>query len=226
MVATEQKVSASSTTDAPHRGLPAPLRALIVLLVLAVIGTLVWYFVIRKPPLPPGVIAVAGRIEGDVSSVAPKVAGKVQEVLVREGDTVTAGQLIATLDAAQVESRRTAAESAVAQAEARVTRARQQIAVLEAQRKQSWLGIDQARIEAQGRVEQAESNVAAAEASDWASLVDHHIERVAGKLRGVRGKDIGDVILDAVPLPAHRQWPHLGFFGERIAHADIGEAGA
>ncbi|HQR40794.1 MAG TPA: HlyD family efflux transporter periplasmic adaptor subunit [Blastocatellia bacterium] len=165
MVATEQKVSVNSTTDTPHRGLPAPVRVLLVLLVLATIGTLVWYFLIRKPPLPAGVIAVSGRIEGDVSSVAPKVAGKLLEILVREGDTVTAGQLIATLDAAQVQSRRDAAQFAVTQAEARVTRAQQQIAVLEAQRQQSWLGIDQAKTDAAGRVQQAESNVATAEAA-------------------------------------------------------------
>jgi HlyD family secretion protein len=173
MIETEQKPAPSAAAEPPRpthtpesrrRGLPAPLRALIVLGVLAVVATLVWYFFLRRPPEPPGVLAVTGRLEGDDSAVAAKVSGRIREITVREGDSVTAGQVIATLDDEQVRAREEQARSAVTQADARVARARQQIAVLEEQLEQSQLGIEQSRTDARGRVDQAEAQVATAEA--------------------------------------------------------------
>src|SRR3712207_7185805 len=66
---------------------------------------------IRRPPrstlfpyttlfrsVPPGVIQVSGRIEGDDAVIASKTSGRIREITVREGDEVKAGQVIATLD--------------------------------------------------------------------------------------------------------------------------------
>jgi HlyD family secretion protein len=174
MIETEQKTApaAEPATAAPHvhtheprrGGLPKPLRALLVLGALAAVATLVWFFFLRKPPEPAGVLSVTGRLEGDDSAVAAKVSGRIREITVREGDTVAAGQVIATLDDEQVRAREEQARSAVTQAEARVARARQQISVLEEQLEQSQLGIEQARTDARGRVDQAEAQVATAEA--------------------------------------------------------------
>lgn len=49
-----------------------------------------------------GLLQVSGRIEGDLILVAPKTAGRVVELLVREGDEVRAGQLLARLEQASV----------------------------------------------------------------------------------------------------------------------------
>src|SRR5579864_1580875 len=52
----------------------------------------IWKIFFATPSLPASIIALSGRIEGDDSAVSPKTSGKILEVTVREGDTVTAGQ--------------------------------------------------------------------------------------------------------------------------------------
>lgn len=111
-------------------------------------GVALWRFVLPPPALPPGVIAVSGRIEGDDSAVAAKTSGRIREITVREGDSVQAGQVIAVLDDEQIRAREEQATAAVRQAEARVKLAEHQIAVLEEQLRQSRLGVDQARVDA------------------------------------------------------------------------------
>jgi HlyD family secretion protein len=140
------------------------IRIILALTILSAGGFLVWWYVLRRPADPNNVIFVSGRIEGDDSAVAPKVAGRIREITVREGDQVKAGQVIAVLDDDQLKAREEQARSAVEQAAARVARAQQQIAVLQAQLQQSQLSVDQSRVDAQGRVSQAEAQVAAAEA--------------------------------------------------------------
>jgi HlyD family secretion protein len=135
-----------------------------VLAVLAVGGFALWRLVLAPAALPPGVIALSGRIEGDDAAVAAKTAGRIREISVREGDRVEAGQVVAVLDDDQVRAREQQALAAVRQAEARVRLAQHQIAELEEQLQQSRLGVDQARSDAQGRVNEAEGKLAAAEA--------------------------------------------------------------
>lgn len=132
--------------------------------VAAIVGTAVWYFALRTPAVDPNVIKLSGRIEGDDAAVSAKVAGRIREISVREGDQVKAGQVIAVIDDEQVKAREEQERSLVQQAEARVASVRQQIAVLSAQLESSNTGVDQARIDAQGRVSQAEADVARAEA--------------------------------------------------------------
>jgi HlyD family secretion protein len=139
-------------------------KILVIAVALAIVGTAAWYFVLRTPAADPNLIKLSGRIEGDDAVVSAKVAGRIREINVREGDQVKAGQLIAVIDDEQVAAREEQERSLVQQAEARVGSVRQQIAVLSAQLESSNTGVDQARIDAQGRVSQAEADVAHAEA--------------------------------------------------------------
>lgn len=134
------------------------------LLVLGLLGFGAWRLFFAGPGLPPGVIGVSGRIEGDDAAVGAKTSGRIREITVREGDHVEAGQVIAVLDDAQVRAREQQSEAAVRQAEARVRLSRHQITVLREQLRQSELGVEQARTDAQGRVNEAEGRLAAAEA--------------------------------------------------------------
>jgi HlyD family secretion protein len=134
------------------------------LAVLALVGFGVWRLVIASHGVPPGVIAVSGRIEGDDSAVAAKTSGRIREITVREGDPLEAGQVIAVLDDEQIRAREEQATAAVRQAEAKVRLAQHQIAVLDESLRQNQLGVDQARADAQGRVNEAEGKLAAAEA--------------------------------------------------------------
>ena len=141
-----------------------PIKILIALVVLSIAGGSIWYFLIRTPAGPQNLIKLSGRIEGDDTTVSTKVAGRIREIQVREGDQVKAGQVIAVIDDEQVRAREEQERSKVLQAEARVLSAQQQIAVLHAQLEESNIGVDQARTDAQGRVSQAEAQVAHAEA--------------------------------------------------------------
>jgi HlyD family secretion protein len=106
---------------------------------------------------------VSGRIEGDDSAVAPKTAGRLLEIRVREGDKVKAGDIIAVLDDDQIRAREEAARAALTSAQANAKVAEAQVGVLQQQLQQNQLLTDQAKLDAQGRVRQAEADLAAAE---------------------------------------------------------------
>jgi len=140
---------------------------ILIVLVVAAIALGVWYFFIRRPALKgaESLVVVPGRIAGDEATVSAKIAGRVREISVREGDSVRAGDVIAVLDDDQVRAREDAAKSAVQQAEARVRGSQQQISVLRAQEHSSSISVDQSKIDSEGRVSQARAQVAAAEAA-------------------------------------------------------------
>ncbi len=91
-----------------------------------------WRFVFTGGA-PSNVISLSGRIEGDDSALAPNVGGRVIDVRVREGDTVRSGDVIATIDGAQVRAREAQARAGLLAARERAQSARDQVAVLETQ---------------------------------------------------------------------------------------------
>lgn len=72
-------------------------RNIIIALVVVAIGVAV-YLLVRKTPLPQGLIQVNGRIEGDVVVISSKYDGKIKELLAREGDNVQQGEMVVRLD--------------------------------------------------------------------------------------------------------------------------------
>jgi len=125
---------------------------------------LIWKVFFANPALPESIVALSGRIEGDDSAVAPKTSGKVMEITVREGDSVSAGQVIARLDDAQVRAQEAAAQAALVDAQAKAQSANEQISVLQEQLLQSQLQSTQSTTDADGRVRQAQADLTAAEA--------------------------------------------------------------
>jgi len=143
------------------------------LVALALIGVGVWRLFFSGPGLPPGVLEVSGRIEGDDSAVAAKLAGRIREITVREGDHAEAGQVLAVLDDAQVRAREQQSEAMSRQAQARVQLSQRQVAVLQEQLRQNEIGVGQARADAEGRVNEAEARLAAAEAQLAQAVAAH-----------------------------------------------------
>ena len=137
---------------------------LVLVLIIAVGGYFVWRFFFATPSLPDSIIALSGRIEGDDSTISPKVSGRIAEIRFREGDSVKAGDVIALLSDDQIRAREDQARAGVSVAEAQSKSARDQIAVLEQQLQQSQLQTAQSKLDAEGRVKQAEAELAAAEA--------------------------------------------------------------
>lgn len=54
--------------------------------------------------LPEGIVSANGRIEANEIDIATKLAGRVIDIMPREGDTVEAGAIVARLDAAESEA--------------------------------------------------------------------------------------------------------------------------
>jgi len=125
---------------------------------------LIWRVFFASPRLPASIVVVSGRIEGDDSAVAPKTSGKILEITVREGDSVTLGQVIARLDDAQVRAAEDAARAVLANAQAKTLSANEQINVLREQLHQNELQAAQSVTDAEGRVRQAQADLTAAEA--------------------------------------------------------------
>lgn len=159
--------SAPSKAAAPPAA-PPPRRKVIpiavgIVLVL-VVAFLLWKEFFAAPKIPDSIVALSGRIEGDDSAIAPKTSGKIVDITVREGDTVTAGQIIAHLDDAQVRAKEEQAKAALADAQAKSQVARDQISVLQDQLAQNQAQSDQSKTDAAGRVRQAEADLTAAQA--------------------------------------------------------------
>ena len=171
-ISTETPPSVTSTSDtngadgnAPRRRNSFPVIAKVAIVAAVVLaGYFLWSQFIVAPKIPHSVVALSGRIEGDDSAVAPKATGRILEVRFREGDSVKAGDTIAVLDDAQVFAREDQARAAVTVAEARLKSASDQVAVFQEQLQQNDLQTEQSKIDASGRVRQAEADVAAAEA--------------------------------------------------------------
>jgi HlyD family secretion protein len=103
-----------------------------------------WYLSreLTAEELPPGFAVGNGRIEAVAIDVASRTGGRIRDILVEEGDTVTAGQVLAYMDTQQLEAQlrearaqlqrgqigRVVAESGVAQAEAELSAARAVVA--------------------------------------------------------------------------------------------------
>ncbi len=165
---TEQRTPPPSPQPgAPQEENKAPRsRMARILIVVGVIvaAALIWKIFFATPNLPASVVALSGRIEGDDSAVAPKTNGKILEITVREGDTVTAGQVIARLDDAQVRAKEDQAKAALINSQAKLQAARDQIAVLQNTLEQNQLQTGQATMDSEGRVRQAQADLTAAQA--------------------------------------------------------------
>ena len=107
---------------------------IVLFLVFVISGVLVavtWWN--NRSAWPEGLIQANGRIEGDVISVATKFTGRIDKLLVREGDTVTAGQVMVQLDDVQVRAQVKQAQEGWNALEAQVQGTHEDLAVLNLQ---------------------------------------------------------------------------------------------
>jgi len=171
----QQKIESAPEQSEPHsqtevvapttvRPLARRLAVLILLIAVAVAAFFIWKIFFSGPRAPDSVISLSGRIEGDDSAVAPKTSGRILEIRFREGDSVKAGDTIATLDDQQIRAREEQARAELSQADAKLRWAQDQILVLQEQLRQSQLQTEQAKVDSEGRVRQAEADLAGAEA--------------------------------------------------------------
>ncbi|MBB4349920.1 HlyD family secretion protein [Aliirhizobium cellulosilyticum] len=110
--------------------------------VLVAIGYYAWT-VFRSDSLPAGFTSSNGRIEAVEIDISTKTAGRLKELLVREGDFVKAGQTLAQMDTAQLEASKRQAQAQLRRAEISVDTAHSLVAQREAERKSSLAVIEQ-----------------------------------------------------------------------------------
>jgi HlyD family secretion protein len=89
---------------------------ILIAIVVVVGGGAAWYF-LSRPKLPEGFAGGNGRLEANELYVATKYPGRVKEVLVDEGATVEAGQVVARMDTSALEAQLRQAEAQIVEAQ-------------------------------------------------------------------------------------------------------------
>jgi len=98
-----------------------------------VVAAFVWQHYL-SPDLDQGLVSGNGRVEATEIDIAAKHAGRIRDILVREGDFVTTGQVLAVMDTENLEAQLRQAEAQLHQAESAVAIARSQVKQRQAER--------------------------------------------------------------------------------------------
>ncbi|WP_456316822.1 HlyD family secretion protein [Teichococcus aestuarii] len=102
-------------------------------LLIAVAGSYAWKQ-LSGSGLPEGFASGNGRIEATEIDISTKAAGRVRDILVREGDFVEVGQVLAHMDTAQLEARKREAEAQLRRANIAIGTAQSLVAQREAEK--------------------------------------------------------------------------------------------
>jgi HlyD family secretion protein len=105
----------------------------VIILVLAVLAAAAWQMLRPKGP-GEGFVSSNGRIEATEIDVSTKFSGRVQDILVADGDFVTAGQTLAHMQVQTLEAQRDEAQARHQQSVTAVASAEAQVAVRESDR--------------------------------------------------------------------------------------------
>ena len=103
----------------PARRRRPPVWLLVVACIVAVGGAGAWYWWQQKlNALPPYIAQANGRLEAEQVEIATKYQGRIAAVLVKEGDIVHAGDVLARMDTVELEAQLASAKAQVRKAEA------------------------------------------------------------------------------------------------------------
>ncbi len=105
------------------------------LLLALVLAAGIGYWKSIQDRLPEGVYETNGRLEATEVQIATKFPGRLAQVLVAEGDRVTAGQLLARMDTKSLEAQRAQAQAEVMRAEENLAAQQANVHLRESERK-------------------------------------------------------------------------------------------
>jgi HlyD family secretion protein len=103
------------------------LLAILGLLIVAAAGGGLYWWHTHQQGLPVGIVLSNGRVEAEEIDVDTKFAGRVAQLLVDEGDSVTAGQAVARMDTRDLQASLEKAKATVQQAQHSVDEARSNV---------------------------------------------------------------------------------------------------
>ncbi|GGE60892.1 glycoside hydrolase family 43 [Streptosporangium jomthongense] len=107
---------------------------LVVAVLAAFMGYAIWKVLFAPSNLPPEGFALGnGRIEADLVDVSTRLAARVSDIMVREGDLVQPGDTLAVMDTAELMAQKRRAEAAVGSAKAAAAVARAGVIQAEAE---------------------------------------------------------------------------------------------
>lgn len=113
----------------PHKP-PVPVIILVVVLILGVAGYYAWQ---ELSPANNTDLTASGTVEAVLVSISPEMAGRVLDVLVDEGDSVQAGDVLLRLDSSLLDAQRTLAAANLDTAKSAVLTAEAGLASAQAQ---------------------------------------------------------------------------------------------
>ncbi len=93
--------------------------------------------------LPSGFVSSNGRIEAVEIDISTKTAGRLQDIMAREGDFVKAGQVLAQMDTAQLEAKKRQAEAQLRRAKIAIDTAHSLVAQREAEKTSALAVVEQ-----------------------------------------------------------------------------------
>ena len=117
-----------------------------VLLVTGILGVVAWQK-LGSTDKNKGLVSGNGRIEAVEIDIAAKIAGRIKEILVREGEFVTAGQVVATIDTETLEAQLNQAVAQQQQAVNAVATAQSQLSQRESENRAAQATVQQREAE-------------------------------------------------------------------------------
>ena len=142
-----------------HKRPPIP----VIIVVLLIVGASIYFLVNQFLEKENGALTASGTMEATVVNVSPEMAGKVQEVLVSEGQTIEAGDPLLCLDDSLLTAQQNVAQSGVESARS---------ALLTAQR-----SYDMAQAQYDAALTAARSQQGAQRLSDWSARAPNWFEQ-------------------------------------------------
>lgn len=105
-------------------------------------GYVVWDK-LQPPGLPPGIASGNGRIEATEVDIAAKIAGRIKDVVVDEGDFVTQGEALAHMDTATLDAQKREADAQLQRALIAVSTAQSLVTQRNAERNANKAAVEQ-----------------------------------------------------------------------------------
>lgn len=131
-------------------------KIFLVILSLVVAASIAVYIITR--PSSKGMV-LTGLVDGDAVSVSSQIAGRLQQVLVDEGDTVTRGQLLATIVPRELQADQSFYASSMKSAGAQVEAARASLKLQELQTRDQIRQAEANLSATQAQLKQAQANL-------------------------------------------------------------------
>ncbi len=160
-----------------------PRNRVFMILGLLTVGSLIWYWFTARPSSD---LQLIGTVDANEVEVSSKIPGRIQTLLVEEGQQVTAGQLIATIESDDLAAARAAADATVAsdqqklnetieterqtqgETSSQVVNAEAQVRAAQAALLQAQANLDKQKADTERTVALAKQGIMSAQASDVA----------------------------------------------------------